>query len=318
LSTAGVAPSSARTNDGPAAVYTPSTPASVSTPTYSTKGLSLANNVVSLTAQNNLARSGGALNASLERLASGLKVDRGADGPAALVISEQMRAQIGGLQAALDNTNKAVSLVQTGEGALNEINSLLGKVRGLALDSANAGIDDSDALSANASEIQNALSTIDSVAKSTQFGGKSLLDGSFDQTFQVGANAGQQASLSINAATTNALGLASFTSTGEANGAASALPDPEKLIKAVDSAISQITSMRGSLGAFQANTLESNVNNLRTALEKRTAAESTSRDTDFAQEIANVTRSQVMLQARQSVLGDADKVSHSVLSLLPA
>src|SRR6267142_2524104 len=107
--------------------------------------LSITNNIASLTAQNNLTKTSSALSKSLERLSSGLKVNRGADGPAALVISERLRAQIGGLKTALDNTNKAVSLVQTGEGALNEINTLLGKARSLALDSANGGVNDTNA-----------------------------------------------------------------------------------------------------------------------------------------------------------------------------
>src|SRR5436190_16258028 len=112
-------------------------------------GLSITNNVASLTAQVNLNKTSTMLSTSLERLSSGLKVNRGADGPAALVISEKQRAQIAGLQTAIDNTNKAVSLVQTGEGALNEINSLLTKARSLALDSANSGVNDTDSLAAN-------------------------------------------------------------------------------------------------------------------------------------------------------------------------
>src|SRR3954454_8534679 len=115
--------------------------------------LTIANNVASLTAQHNLNRTSGMLSKSLERLSSGLKINRGADGPAALVISEQQRAQMAGLQSAINNTNKAVSLVQTGEGALTEINSLLDKARSLAVDSANTGVNDSNALSANQSEI---------------------------------------------------------------------------------------------------------------------------------------------------------------------
>src|SRR5258707_1009917 len=101
--------------------------------------LSIVNNTASLNAQQNLGRTSSALSKSLERLSTGLKVNRGADGPAALVISEQQRAQIAGLKTAIDNTNKAVSVVQTGEGALNEVNGLLTKIRGLALDSANSG-----------------------------------------------------------------------------------------------------------------------------------------------------------------------------------
>src|SRR5438876_2741489 len=123
--------------------------------------LSVINNVASLNAQANLNRTSAALSKSLERLSSGLKINRGADGPAALVISEQQRAQIAGLNTAIDNTNKAVTLVQTGEGALNEINSLLVKARSLALDSANSGVNDSTAQAANQAEITNILSSID-------------------------------------------------------------------------------------------------------------------------------------------------------------
>src|SRR5436305_6476667 len=115
--------------------------------------LSITNNVASLTAQNNLSRTSGMLSTSLERLSSGLQINRGADGPAALVISEQQRAQIAGLQAAINNTCKAVSMVQTTEGALNEINRLLVKIRSLALDWAKTGVDDPSAQAANHAEV---------------------------------------------------------------------------------------------------------------------------------------------------------------------
>jgi flagellin len=140
--------------------------------------LVITNNVASLTGQNNLQRTSTALQRSLERLSSGLKINRGADGPAALVISEKQRAQIVGLQTAIDNASKAVSLVQTAEGALDEINRLLLKARSLALDSANSGVNDADALAANQAEIRNILATIDRIASNTQFGTKKLLDGS--------------------------------------------------------------------------------------------------------------------------------------------
>lgn len=140
--------------------------------------LAVNNNIGSLIAQNSLSRTSGMLSKSLERLSTGLKINRGADGPAALVISEQQRAQIAGLQTALDNTSKAISMVQTTEGALNVINSLLVKVRSLALDSANSGVNDANALAANQAEVANALSTIDRIAVNTQFGTKKVLDGS--------------------------------------------------------------------------------------------------------------------------------------------
>ena len=140
--------------------------------------LSVNTNVASLTAQNNLNRSSNALNKSIERLSSGLKINRGADGPSALVISEKNRAQIAGLNAAIDNASKATAVVQTAEGALNEINSLLTRVRSLAIDSANTGVNDEDALAANQAEISNALDTINRIANNTQFGNRKLLDGS--------------------------------------------------------------------------------------------------------------------------------------------
>ena len=136
------------------------------------------NNVTSLVAQHNVGRANSNLAKSVERLSSGLKVNRGADGPAALVISEKQRAQISGLRAAIDNSEKAVSLVQTAEGALAEINSLLVKVRSLAVDSANSGVNDANALAANQAEIDNALDTINRIADNTQFGTRKLLDGS--------------------------------------------------------------------------------------------------------------------------------------------
>lgn len=139
---------------------------------------SITNNIASINARNNLNRSNTALSKSVERLSSGLKINRGADGPASLVISEKQRAQISGLRQAIDNSDKAVSLVQTAEGALGEINSLLVKVRSLSLDSANAGYNDDDALAANQAEISNALETIDRIASNTQFGQKKILDGS--------------------------------------------------------------------------------------------------------------------------------------------
>lgn len=141
-------------------------------------GLSLNNNVSSLTAQNNITRTNAGLNKSLERLSSGLKINRGADGPAALVISEQQRAQITGLRAAMDNTNKAIAVVQTTEGALNEMNGLLNKVRSLAIDSSNTGVNDANAQAANQAEISNILNTIDRISTTTQFGTKKLLEGS--------------------------------------------------------------------------------------------------------------------------------------------
>lgn len=467
--------------------------------------LSIANNVSSLTAQHNIGRSSMAFNKSLERLSSGFRINRGADGPAALVISEKQRAQIAGLKTAIDNTEKAGSLVQTAEGALSEINDLLVQVRSLALDSANAGVNDQDALNANQAEITNALDTINRIANNTQFGQKKLLDGSAgilgvasdtdvtflratentaegshtinvttvgerakrvagtaqtqnlaaDETltvngtnigldagmtqaqvvnrineftaqtgvvadvasgatrlysntfgsaaqvsvisnvaaaadssgfgvttgqddvgvdtvvtiagtaftgkgnvvtadsgvahglsisvaaatdptntvtgaqgtvtisdnsmsFQIGANQNQTASIAISKVTSNSLGLGivgnQFANLGQID--ITSDTKAQDALAVIDAAIDDITNHRGALGAFQKNTLEATANNLRATLENTVNAESVIRDTNFAEEISEFTKQQVLLQSGTSVLGNANQIPQLVLGLL--
>jgi flagellin len=462
--------------------------------------LSLVNNVSSLTAQHNLDRTNTMLNRSLERLSSGLKVNRGADGPAALVISEQQRAQISGLRAAIANTSKAISVVQTGEGALNEINALLLKIRSLAVDSSNSGANDAASLAANQEEINNAIRTINTIAANTQVGSRKLLDGSagytgsatdpdvtflkatgsaptglsavnvttaatranltggnavgtlandeillingvtiqlangdniaavvskvnaftsqtgvvaedngagflrlrtnnfgsaasftvqssvaaganttgfgqsiqtatgvdvagtiggvagigqgnvltsqgisvsfglasgsttttvtgaqgqvnvIDQSlnFQIGGYAGQTANIAFDRVHTESLGIAA---NGATTGNLAAIDvrtfkGAQDAIRVVDKAIEDVTTLRGRLGAFQQNTLSATANNLRNSLENVTASESVIRDTDFAEEISNFTRFQVLVQSGTSVLGNANQLSQLVAALL--
>ncbi len=502
--------------------------------------LSIGNNPHSLIAQHALGKSSNTFKQSLERLSSGLKVNRGADGPAALVISEKQRTQIAGLQQAIENTDKAVSLVQTAEGALNEVSSLLIEIRSLALDSANEGVNDEDALAANQAEIDNALDTIDRISNNTQFGVKKLLNGkagfnaassntaledllatddtqqgsfqvsainetarkgkleiladggidgadlagltanetlvfttnegttktleldagmlnyevrdainsisdetnvtasledtngtlvlthnefgqnfkvqsdqdhvdgttvqtgigvaeidttagdndptddgiqngvnlnvtvtdlesgdtldvegngnvisaqtgifhglsftaavdgtdnsvsssAIDQaiitvsddsmTFQIGANAGQTADVTIDNVSSGALGknvagnlFANLRSIDVTTAAGA-----QDAVAVIDAAVDQVTNLRGMLGAFQGNTLESTANNLRVSLENTINAESIIRDTDFAQEISNFTKAQVLQQAGASVLSNANQIPNLALSLL--
>jgi len=141
-------------------------------------GLRINNNIAALTAQRYLGRNNDAMTVSLERLSSGMRINRAADNPAGLVTSEKQRAQIAGLNQAIENTERGVSMIQTAEAALTEINSLLTKVRGLALDSANTSVNDADSLAANQAEIDDALASIDRIAATAQFGSRKLLDGS--------------------------------------------------------------------------------------------------------------------------------------------
>lgn len=469
--------------------------------------LSVNTNVASLTAQNNLNRSSNALNKSIERLSSGLKINRGADGPSALVISEKNRAQIAGLNTAIDNASKATAVVQTAEGALNEINSLLTRVRSLAIDSANTGVNDEDALAANQAEISNALDTINRIANNTQFGNRKLLDGSAGKSgsaadtdvtvlgttanttggtyalsvstaaeranvtattqtgnlaadevvtvnnvsislsaglsrtqvidrineftsqtgvvaedngsnatrlrsvafgasasvaaisntaaggagttsgigtsllsdtgvdiagtidglaatgvgnvltantgasnglsvsvglasgstvasatgaqgnatvvdnslvFQIGPNENQTVNVAVDRVNPGSLGIGvagnQFSNLGEID--VTSASKAQDAIGVIDASISEVATLRGSLGAFQANTLESTANNLRATLENTVNAESVIRDTDFASEIAQFTKNQVLVQAGTSVLSNANQSAQLVLSLL--
>ncbi len=300
--------------------------------------LRINNNVSANVAHRNLLQNSEAMSKSLERLSSGVKINKAADGPAALVVSEYMRAQIAGLEQAARNNEAGVTMVQTAEGALNEVARLLVDVRQQAIAAANEGVNDDAMREASQQEIENALSAIDRIAETTQYARKNLLDGSNPSlTFQVGANAGQTVSVELpNMATTN-LGFnvtitrdggevtkeveeisngSGFTSLADVDVTTTA--GAQDALKFVDAAVQQVASLRGELGAFQKNTLESNLTSLRVAQENLTAAESVIRDTDMAAEMAQFTRNQIMTQSSMAQLAQANMLPQNVLRLLNA
>ena len=288
--------------------------------------LRINNNVESLNAHRHLINNDKQLSKSIERLSSGQKINRGADGPASLVISEGMRAQIGSLQQAADNNEAAISLVQTAEGALNEVSKLLVDMRQRAVSAANLGINDQNSVNASQKEVENALEAIDRISNNTQFGSKNLLDGSaLDAdgnplvSFQIGANQGQIASVSLPNVATNQL------ATGVSNDSGfSSLADldvttgkgAEDAMGVIDKAIEEIAVARGDLGAFQKNTLESNLTSLRIHTENLVGAESTIRDADMAVELAAFTRNQIMTQSATAQLAQANSMPQNVMALL--
>ena len=288
--------------------------------------LRINNNVESLNAHRHLINNDKQLSKSIERLSSGQKINRGADGPASLVISEGMRAQIGSLRQATDNNEAAISLVQTAEGALNEVSKLLVDMRQRAVSAANLGINDQNSVNASQKEIENALEAIDRISNNTQFGSKNLLDGSaLDAdgnplvSFQIGANKGQIASVSLPNVATNQLAVGVSNDSGF-----SSLADldvttgkgAEDAMGVIDKAIEEIAVARGDLGAFQKNTLESNLTSLRIASENMTAAESSIRDADMAVELAAFTRNQIMTQSATAQLAQANSMPQNVMALL--
>ena len=303
--------------------------------------LRINNNIESMNAHRNLLMNDRALSKSLERLASGQKINRAADDPAALVISEHMRAQISGMEQAIRNNEVAISLVQTAEGSMNEISNILVNLRQRAISAANVGASDQDMIDANQAEIENALASIDRVVSTTQFGHYRLLDGTNAAKtvtnedgsistqeglrFHVGPNAEHMASTSIRDMSTSALGRA-IVPEGEMPNKSNfmSLADidvrneqgAQDALAIIDQALTEVASVRGELGAFQKHTLESNLTSLQVAAENMTAAESTIRDTDMAQELATFTRNQIMTQSATAQLAQANAMPQHVLRLL--
>jgi flagellin len=276
-------------------------------------GLSVNTNIAALTAQNNLARSTNRLNTTFERLSTGLKTNRASDDPSGLVISELQKSQISGLSQAVENIDRSVTLVQTAESGLGEINNQLIKLRELAVDSANNAAQDTSSLTANQAEVDAVLASITRISDKTKFGSKALLDGSFTAAqFQIGAFSGDTALLTITDKDATALGLSPAGVNINVTTAAGATA----AITAIDVAINSVSTARGALGAFQSGTLEATKSNLSSQLENLQRAESLLRDTDFQKEVATFTSEQIRQQTASTVLGLANQSSQTILQLL--
>ena len=274
-------------------------------------GLQVNTNVAALNAYRNLSSTQGAMNTSLERLSSGLRINRAADDAAGLAISEKLRAQTNGLNQATTNAQDAISLVQTAEGALNEQHAILQRMRTLAVQSANDTNTDADRASIQ-KEVDQLVTELDRISSSTQFNGQNLLDGTGGTagvfTFQVGANSGQTATVDLSASLDSASLGVDAVSLATSAGATAALTS-------LDAAIKTVSDTRADLGAVQ-NRLQHTINSLSVAAENSAAAESRIRDTDMAKEMSAFTRSQILSQAGVSMLAQANATSQSVLKLL--
>lgn len=247
------------------------------------------------------------LQKSTEKLSSGYKINRAADDAAGLSISEKMRNQIRGLNKAASNTQDGISLVQTAEGALNEVHSMLQRVSELAVQ-ASSDVNGTADRTAIGDEITELKTEIDRVANTTQFNKMNILDGSFSaKSIQVGANAGQNISISIDSMLATDLGLTATTVDSYANANAT--------LTAAQTAIETLSSKRSKLGAVQ-NRLEHTYDNLNNISENTQAAESRIRDTDMAAEMVSYSKNNILQQAGQSMLAQANQANQGVLSLL--
>jgi len=271
--------------------------------------LRVQNNISALNTQRNLNVNSFNLGKTLQKLSSGFRINTAADGPADLIISEGLRAQISGLKAAIRNTQEASNLVGIAEGALNEVSDLLVQARSLAVHAANRGVVTTEQAEADHEEFVNIRNTINRIDTVTRFAGESVFTAAA-RTFHIGegGTANDQVALTVAHVSMVAIGINATTLSTEA-GALAAITD-------INDAISQVATMRGDLGAFQKNTLQTNINSLSVSLENVTATESFIRDTNMAEETSNFTKNQILVQAGVSVLAQANVVSQSVLQLL--
>jgi flagellin len=283
-------------------------------------GLRIQNNIDAFNTHRQLTATASAASKSMEKLSSGYRINRAADDAAGLGISEKMRGQIGGLAQAQRNAQDGISLVQTAEGALGEVHSMLERVRDLKVQFNNGTLaaNDQNAIAAEVLEISKEVSGI---LSQTQFNGKTVFGSADTFTFQVGANQGE--TISIAATTLSSAGTAGGGLSQIANLAVSVVSDAFTalstgglaVISDVDAMIENVSKVRSTYGAVQ-NRLEHRLANLATYQENLTASESRIRDVDMAQEMTKFTKLQILQQAGTSMLAQANQSTQGVLSLL--
>jgi len=312
-------------------------------------------NISALNAQRQLSKSGGELDTAFQRLSSGLRINSAKDDAAGLQISDRLQSQILGLNQGNRNANDGISLAQTAEGAMEEMTSMFQRVRTLAQQSANGSNTDEDRLALQ-EEIRSLMAEVNRLASDTTFGGQNLLDGSYNASFQVGADAVQVVGFSMKdfGGTVNSLsaeggftlsGIASIASavagealsvlaagtsviTGAVQGAGSfatefraasisvsSQENAQFVLAGMDSLIAVVDKKRAELGAVQ-NRFESTIRNQSNISENLSAAKSRIKDADFAQETATLTRAQILQQASQTILSQANQRPQAALSLL--
>jgi len=273
-------------------------------------GLRVNTNVTSINAQRNLSTVTERLGGNFRRLSTGLRISTAADDAAGLAISERLRSQVRSLEQAKRNANDGISFVQTAEGALNEVSSILVRLRELAVQASNGSVSNADKETLD-EEFQSLVNEINRIGRSTEFNGVKLLDGSSTSvSFQVGFGTTtgiDTLSVSLSPSLSTSLSLQSLD-IGSGGATTTAITN-------IDSAINTISSLRGSLGAIQ-NRLGSTINNLAIQVENLSAAESRIRDVDVAYETAQLTRNSILQQASISVLAQANAQPQSALALL--
>jgi len=276
--------------------------------------ISVNTNLAALNAYQNLSKTQDAMNQSMERLSSGYRINSAADDAAGLAISTGMGSQISGMSVALRNTQDGISVIQTASGALTETTAILQRMRDLAVQAANDS-NDSTSRTDITTEVNQLTAELTRIAGATKFNGTSLLDGTASAlSFQVGANSASGTNaIVVNLSAASVSAVATAVSSLSANYASAS--GAQAAISAIDTQIQNMSTAQANLGAYQ-NRFQHTINNLNTAIQNTTAAQSRIRDTDMAQEMTNFSKSQVLVQAGTAMLAQANASSQSILKLL--
>jgi flagellin len=276
--------------------------------------ISVNSNLAALNAYQNLSRTQDAMNQSMERLSSGYRINSAADDAAGLAISTGMGSQISGMSVALRNTQDGISVIQTASGALTETTAILQRMRDLAVQAANDS-NDTNSRSDITTEFNQLSAELTRIAGSTKFNGTQLLDGTASAlSFQVGANnASGTNAIVVNLSAASVSAVATAVSSLSANYASAS--GAQNAISAIDAQIQNMSTAQANLGAYQ-NRFQHTINNLNTAIQNTTAAQSRIRDTDMAQEMTTFSKSQVLVQAGTAMLAQANASSQTILKLL--
>ena len=263
-------------------------------------------NLNSMNAHRNMSFNTAQTGKAMEKLSSGLRINRAGDDAAGLAISEKMRGQIRGLDMSSKNAQDGISLIQTAEGALNETHSILQRMRELSVQSASDTNTNTDRTEMQ-KEVGQLILEIDRIATDTEFNTKKLLNGTFNGNFHIGANQDQNLNLTV----------ANMSSTGLAVGAVTIATQAgaNTAITTINTAIETVSGERSKLGATQ-NRLEHTINNLSTSAENLQAAESRIRDVDMAKEMMNFTKNNILNQAAQAMMAQSNQQPQAVLQLL--
>ncbi|MEO0479390.1 MAG: flagellin [Planctomycetota bacterium] len=273
-------------------------------------GLRINTNLSALTARRNLDTATNQISDSFRKLSSGLRIQRASDDATGLAVSERLRAQIRSLEQARRNAGEGISLAQTAEGALDEISSVLLRLRELSSQAQNGTVSSADKQVLD-DEFQSLVSEVDRIAATSEYGGISLLNASSTVALQVGSNAAtvDSVTITLQSTTASALTLDSLDLTITGTGG------PGDAIAAIDAAIDEVTEYRGSLGAISSR-LTYTIDNLANSVDNLSAAESRIRDVDVAEETARLTQAQVLQQTALAILAQANVQPQVALSLL--